>query len=79
MQKQAAIEEESSKGLSVKHFPLGRFFTGQTLNSDEFIAETQDELDKLIKAKLEYEKEIEEYKETGFGLGSIYEGVVPGY
>ncbi len=51
--------------------------TGRTPNSDEFIKEKQAEIERLIKAKLEYEKKIEEYRETGFGLGSIYEGVVP--
>ena len=75
---QAAIEKESSSGSFGKALSyVGRALTGRTPNSEKFIKETQDELDKLIEALNTYEEKIETYRETGFGLGSLYEGVVP--
>ena len=72
--KQAAIEKESSKGTLGKAASyLGRAFTGQTPDSEKFIAETQTEIDRLAKENLVYEEQLKMYRETGFG--SLDDGV----
>ena len=72
--KQAAIEKESSKGTLGKAASyLGRAFTGQTPDSEKFIAETQAEIDRLAKENLVYEEQLKMYRETGFG--SLDDGV----
>lgn len=64
-EKKAALEKESTSGSVGKAVSsIGRFFTGQTPDSDKFIAETQAEIDRLTKANLVYEEQLKMYKEA---------------
>ena len=71
--KRAAIEKESNRGSVGKALSyIGRAFTGQTTDSEKFIAETQAEIEELTKANLVYEEKIKMHKESGFGpIGGV--------